>query len=93
MSEPGKAPTGTTWTAQPDREAQLAARNVAVRLEHARVKQDRAETAASSLPPSLQPATGRPSPTGGTTTWSQARKRPGDAARTAEMIRSAKGET
>jgi hypothetical protein len=85
------APAGTRWTAPVDRETQVTARIDAVALEHMRTVQDRPETAASALPPSLQPATGRPSPTGGSTTWSQAVKRPFDAKRQARLRRDSEG--
>jgi hypothetical protein len=90
MTERGPAPAGTTWTAQPDRQAQLAARVDAVRVEHMRTKQDRAETAPSALPPALRPAA-RVSRTG-TTTWSQTAKRSFDAKRQAEIIRDAEAQ-
>jgi hypothetical protein len=76
----GPAPAGSTWTAQPDREAQLAARVDALAMEHGRVKQDKPETRASALPQALRPAP--PVSSTGSTTWSQAKgsKRPGDDA-------------
>src|SRR4029453_16871461 len=89
----GPAPAGSTWTAQPDREAQLAARVDALAMEHGRVKQDKPETRASALPQALRPPP--PVSSTGSTTWSQAKgsKRPGDDAIDRRLTRESKDGT